>query len=192
MMTDGKGLFRDQIEDHLELVRTFADRYGDHLTEMAAVIERAFREGARLYIFGNGGSAADAQHIAAEFVNKMTAERRPLPAIALTTDTSVLTSIANDISFYDVFSRQLSALGAAGDIALGITTSGNSPNVLRGIEKAAALGMTTFTFLGRDGGRLKGQADYEILIPHRDTPRIQEVHILAGHILCQLVEEKFS
>ena len=190
-MAGGKTLFMDHIEKHMDLVRTFAELYADPLVEMANQVTRAFREGARLFIFGNGGSAADAQHIAAEFINKMTRERKPLPAIALTTDSSVLTCISNDISFEDVFSRQLAALGSTGDLALGITTSGNSPNIFKGIEKAAELGMTTFAFLGGDGGLLKGRADYEIFIPHRDTPRIQEIHILAGHILCRLVEEKF-
>jgi len=190
-MTSGKALFRDDIEKHMNLVRAFAERCGDVLVDMADKVAGVFRDGGWLFIFGNGGSAADAQHIAAEFVNKMTRERRPLPAIALTTDSSVLTSISNDMSFEDIFSRQLAAQGSVGDIALGITTSGNSPNILKGVEKAAALGMTTFTFLGGDGGELKGRADYEILIPRKDTPRIQEVHILAGHILCRLVEEKF-
>jgi len=190
-MKAGRSAFNRHVESHIDLVKSFAGLFADRLVDMAKVVTGAFKKGHRLFLFGNGGSAADAQHIAAEFINKMTVERQALPAIALTTDTSVLTSIANDISFDEVFSRQLAALGSAGDIAWGLSTSGSSPNVLRGIEQAAALGMTTFTFLGRDGGRLKGKAGFEVLVSHNETPRIQEVHILAGHILCQLVEEKF-
>ena len=190
-MTPDAEHIRAFVEDHIALVRQFVEEQAERMAGMADVLAAALQKGGRIFLFGNGGSAADAQHIAAEFINKMTRQRRPLAAVALTTDSSVLTSISNDLSFDVIFSRQLEALGAAGDVAIGITTSGNSPNVLQGIEKAAEIGMTTITLLGRGGGQLKGKADYEILVPGGDTPRIQEIHILAGHILCQLVEEKF-
>ncbi|HEX2720465.1 MAG TPA: D-sedoheptulose 7-phosphate isomerase [Candidatus Deferrimicrobium sp.] len=153
----------------------------------ATAIAEAFKAGRKLLLFGNGGSAADAQHIAAEFMNRFLIERPPLPAIALTTDTSVLTSIANDYAFDEIFSKQVKALGKKGDVALGITTSGSSGNVLKALRAAKKLGMTTIALTG-EGGKAASLADIALQIPSRSTPRIQEAHIAVGHILCDLTD----
>jgi D-sedoheptulose 7-phosphate isomerase len=153
----------------------------------AAAIVESLRGGGKLLVFGNGGSAADAQHIAAEFMNRFLIERPPLPAIALTTDTSVLTSIANDYSFDEIFSKQVKALGKKGDVALGITTSGSSGNVLKALRAAKKLGMTTIALTG-EGGKAASLSDIALQIPSRNTARIQEAHIAVGHILCDLTD----
>ena len=158
------------------------------LIDAIKLIVQAFEKGNKLFFFGNGGSAADAQHLAAEFVNRYLMERPPLPAIALTTDTSILTSVSNDFAFNEIFSKQLKALGKKGDIAVGLSTSGNSPNVVRAIETAKEMGMKTVAFTGMDGGKLFKKADITLLVPSSSTPRIQEAHILIGHILCEMVE----
>jgi D-sedoheptulose 7-phosphate isomerase len=148
-------------------------------------------------MFGNGGSAADAQHIAAEFVNRFQVERPPLAALALTTDTSVLTSIANDYTFTEVFAKQVRALGRPGDVAWGISTSGSSPNVVAALEAARELGLKTLALSGGEGGPVAARAELAIIVPSRNTPRIQEAHITVEHVLCDLVDfllfpEKFA
>ena len=145
-------------------------------------------QGNKILIFGNGGSAADAQHIAAEFVNKFCIQRPALAAIALTTDTSILTSIANDESYDAVFSRQVEALAKPGDVVIGISTSGHSENVIRGLQAAKSAGARVVGLSGRDGGAMNDVAELNIVVPHDETCRIQEVHILIGHILCDLVD----
>jgi len=176
-----------QIEDSIKL-KKYLQQETKNLVAIADLLIDAFKKGNKVLLFGNGGSAADAQHIACELAGKFYLDRAPLPAIALTTNTSSLTAIGNDYSYEEIFSRQLNALVRKGDIAIGISTSGNSPNVLRGIEEAKRLGATTIAFTGR-GGRLKELADYVLSIPSVDTPRIQEAHITAGHIICYLVEQ---
>jgi len=151
---------------------------------------KALRGGHRAFLFGNGGSAADAQHIAAELVSRYLRERPGLPAVALTVNTSSLTAIANDYSYDAVFARQLEALGSAGDMAIGISTSGNSRNVLLAIEVAKRKGMTSVGLTGQGGGRLRGLVDRCICVPSAETPRVQESHILIGHILCEIVESE--
>ena len=158
-------------------------------TQVAHELIEAYRAGKKALFFGNGGSAADAQHIAAEFVGKYYLDRRPLPALALTVNTSILTAIGNDYGFEQVFSRQIKALGNPGDIAIGISTSGNSANVIEGLCAAKRANMITIGMTGLDGGLLKGSVDYCICIPSKDTPRIQEAHILIGHIWSELVEQ---
>jgi len=148
------------------------------------------RRGHRAFLFGNGGSAADAQHIAAELVGRYLRDRPGLPVVALTTDTSSLTAIANDYSYDAVFARQLEALGSAGDMAIGISTSGNARNVLLAIEAAKRKGMTSVALTGQGGGQLRGMVDRCICVPSGDTPRVQESHILIGHILCEIVERE--
>lgn len=156
-------------------------------------IQKAFKSGNKLLIFGNGGSAADSQHIAAEFVNRFMINRKALPAIALTTDSSVLTSIANDFSYIDIFSRQVEALGKKGDIAWGISTSGKSANVLKAFETANELGLKTVVFTGKNLNKLKNIiVNHKILVPSSSTQRIQEAHITVAHIICELVENTFS
>ena len=168
------------------------------LAECAAELERAIdliaaalRDGRKLLLFGNGGSAADAQHIAAEFVGRFMRERRPLPALALTTDTSALTAIGNDYGFDDVFARQVRALGARGDVALAISTSGRSPNVLRAVEAARDAGLKIVALTGGDGGPLAAAADVSLLVSASTlSARIQETHILVGHVICELVDQR--
>jgi D-sedoheptulose 7-phosphate isomerase len=152
---------------------------------MVEVLER----GGKLLFFGNGGSAADAQHLAAEFVNRFLRDRNALAAVALTTDTSALTSIGNDLGFEHVFSRQVEALGRTGDLVVAISTSGNSPNVLQGVQAARRLGCATVGLTGGSGGLLASSVDEAFVVPSAETPRIQETHITLGHALCALVEE---
>ena len=158
------------------------------VADAARIIAEAFSMENRLYIFGNGGSAADAQHLAAEFVNRFLIERPPLPAVALTTDTSLLTCISNDYSFNDVFAKQIKALGRPGDVAWGLTTSGNSPNVVAALATARNLGLKTIAMTGAGGGEARNSADLLLDVPSNETPRIQEVHITLGHIICDLVD----
>jgi len=158
------------------------------LARVAEELIRAYQAGRKVLLFGNGGSAADAQHIAAELAGKYYMNRRPLPAEALTVNTSALTAIGNDYGFEQIFARQVEALGNPGDIAIGISTSGNSPNVIEGIRVAKRKGMITIGLTGANGGQLKNEVDYCICVPSKDTPRIQEAHILIGHIWCELIE----
>jgi len=165
----------------------------ENLNRIVAVVEAvttALKAGNKILLFGNGGSAADAQHLAAEFVNRFVIERPPLPAIALTTDTSVITSIGNDYDFADIFSKQIRAIGQKGDIAWGMSTSGTSVNVVKGLEAAKKIGMVTIGLTGRDGGDVAKIADYALNVSSTSTPRIQEVHITVGHVICEMVDFK--
>lgn len=159
------------------------------VARMAAVCAEALRGGHKILLCGNGGSAADAQHIAAEFVGRFHRERIALPAIALTTDTSILTSVGNDYSYDDVFARQVEGLGQAGDVFWGITTSGNSSNVLKAAKLAREKGLTVIASLGKDGGRMAGLSDVALIIPSDSTARIQEMHILCAHSICEAIDE---
>ena len=154
----------------------------------AGTIREVLGQGGKLLAFGNGGSAADAQHFAAELVGRYQRERAAMPAIALTTDTSILTAVANDYSFKQVFARQIEALGSTGDIAVGITTSGESPNVLAGLQAARARGLRTIALTGRDGGSVGAAADIHVNVPDQNTARVQEVHRTLLHVICELVE----
>ena len=167
---------------------------GDNLETLIAVIDvivSCFQKGNKLLLFGNGGSAADAQHIAAEFVNRFRIERPPLPAIALTTDTSAITSIANDYDYSEIFAKQVKALGKEGDVAVAISTSGNAANVLAAIDACKHLKITTIGLTGGEGGKMLRQADYVLRVSEtRNTARIQETHILVGHVICEMVDQK--
>jgi len=184
---------REKITGHLlkgaELRKKVAEKFADVIEEMARVIIDAFRGGHRLYIAGNGGSAADAQHIAGELVGRFRYDRAPLPAIALTTDTSVMTAIANDYGFDEIFLRQVKALVTKGDVLLAISTSGNSPNVLRAVDYAKKAGARVLALTGKDGGELARAAEKALVVPADGTWDIQEIHITVGHILCGLIEE---
>lgn len=171
---------KQRLLNNSELVSTVAT--------VSELIIRAIEQGNKLLVFGNGGSAADAQHMAAEFVGRFAFDRPALPAMALSVNTSCLTAIGNDYSFNLVFSRQIEALGRRGDVAIGISTSGNSPNVLSGLSVARKMGIHTVGLTCQTGGKLKGAADYCICVPSDETPRIQECHILIGHIIAELVE----
>jgi D-sedoheptulose 7-phosphate isomerase len=159
------------------------------VARVSEVLVEALEQGNKVLLFGNGGSAADAQHIAAEFVGRFAFDRRALPALALSVNTSCVTAIGNDYGFDLVFCRQIEALGRPGDVAIGISTSGNSPNVVGAIRVARELGLHTIALTGCTGGKLKNEAGYCICVPSSDTPRIQECHILIGHIISELVEQ---
>jgi D-sedoheptulose 7-phosphate isomerase len=177
------------VASSLEVKRRYFDEHGRDVERAARMIADCFSAGNKLLLFGNGGSAADAQHIAGEFINRfLPQDRRALPAIALSTDGGVLTCIANDTGFENVFARQVEALGARGDVCLAITTSGNSPNVLAAVEQARALEIKVIGLLGRDGGQCAPLCDLALIVPTNDTQRIQETHNLIGHVVCELVE----
>jgi D-sedoheptulose 7-phosphate isomerase len=172
----------------MQAVAAFMDKQMEPLIAAARLVAKAVQEGHKVLIFGNGGSAADAQHLAAEFVNRFQIERPPLAAIALTTDTSILTAIGNDYHFQDIFAKQVAALGRPGDVAWGISTSGNSPNVVQALRQARELGLHTLAVTGMSGGKMAPLADILLAVPSTETPRIQEVQLAIGHVLVDLVD----
>ncbi len=179
------------FEESIQAKKAFLKENLSTLMTAIDVIAEAFLRGNKFLLFGNGGSAADAQHIAAEFVNRFRIERPPLPALALTTDTSAITSIANDYDYKEIFSKQVKALGKEGDVALAISTSGNAPNVLAAIEVCKRLKIVTIGLTGGDGGKMARQVDYLLRVSEgKNTARIQETHILVGHVICELVDQK--
>jgi D-sedoheptulose 7-phosphate isomerase len=183
--------FESNLQEHLLLFRTLGGL--SQSTERAVeMIEHALLNGSKVMFCGNGGSAADSQHLAAEFTGRFVKHRKPLAAMALSTDTSVLTCIANDYSFDEVFSRQVLGLGRAGDCLLAISTSGNSRNIIRAVEVARSIGIRTIGLLGRDGGQLRGLCDLAIVVASPTTARIQEAHIFIGHTLCAMVESRLG
>ncbi|ULA62662.1 MAG: Phosphoheptose isomerase [Nitrospira sp.] len=177
------------FSDSAAVKQQFAREQADRIATVAQLLVAAFRAGHKVLLFGNGGSATDAAHIAAEFVGRYKRERAPLPAIALATDIAAITCIANDYGFDELFARQVRAHGQKGDIAIGISTSGNSPNVLKGVAAARECGMITVAWTGGTGGKLAGLVDHPFIVPSSVTARIQESHITLGHVLCELVEE---
>jgi D-sedoheptulose 7-phosphate isomerase len=183
-------LIQKRFKESSEVKARFLRENLSKLLDVIRLVSQTFEAGNKLFFFGNGGSAADAQHIAAEFVNRYIMDRPPLPAIALTTDTSILTSVSNDMAFIDIFSRQIKALGKEGDVAIGISTTGNSTNVVKAFEVAKEMGMKTVALTGNDGGILAKLADIALIVSSSSTPRIQETHILVGHLLCEMVEHQ--
>ncbi len=183
-------IIQKRFKESAEVKGRFLKENLPRLIEVVKLISQTFEAGNKVFFFGNGGSAADAQHFAAEFVNRYIMDRPPLPAIALTTDTSVLTSISNDFAFNEIFSRQIKALGKEGDVAVGITTSGTSLNVMKAFEVAREMGMKTVALTGNDGGTVAKIADLALIVSSSSTPRIQETHILIGHLLCEMVEQQ--
>ena len=177
-------IFRESADLKLRFIRQNTEL----LVQMVRMIVAAFKSGNKVLLFGNGGSAADAQHIAGEFINRFLIERPPLPAIALTTDTSVLTSISNDYGYVDSFSKQVKALGKEGDVAIGISTSGSAANVIKAVRVAREMGIKTVGLSGRDGGELAKAVDLAIVVDAQATPRIQEVHITIAHVICEMVD----
>jgi D-sedoheptulose 7-phosphate isomerase len=190
MAQDFEEKIRLMASESIDAKRRFFDQAGQDLARAARMIIESMRAGGKLLIFGNGGSAADAQHIAAELAFKMVREREALPALALTTDTSLLTAISNDRSFDFVFARQIQAVGRKGDVVLAISTSGNSTNVIEAVKQAREMDIKTIGLLGAGGGRARAMVDLALIVPHNETQRIQEVHIAASHIICQLIEDE--
>jgi D-sedoheptulose 7-phosphate isomerase len=178
------------VGDSLDVKRRFFDAHAADVQRAAHMIVDTFKAKGKLLLFGNGGSAADAQHIAGEMVNKFLQDRRALPAIALTTDGGVLTCIGNDTGFENIFARQVEALGTKGDVCLAISTSGKSSNISLACEQARKQGITVIGLLGRDGGSVAALCDLALIVSSDDTQRIQETHNLIGHILCELVESQ--
>jgi D-sedoheptulose 7-phosphate isomerase len=176
------------LEEHLGVFRRLPE-LAPAIRQAAALLAGSLSQGGKIMLCGNGGSAADSQHLAAELTGRFLNDRRPLAAMALSTDTSALTCIGNDYSFDEVFSRQVTGLGRSGDCLLAISTSGNSRNVMRAAEAARAAGMRVIGLLGRDGGALRGLCDLALIVPSPTTARIQEAHIFIGHTLCAMVEE---
>jgi D-sedoheptulose 7-phosphate isomerase len=179
-----------QFEEHQRVMGATREKLAAQIEACAAKLAGVLRDGGKLLVMGNGGSAADAQHLAAELVGRFLMERRALPAIALSTDTSILTAVGNDYGFDEIFRRQVEALAGAGDMVLGISTSGTSRNVRNGLSAARERGCATIGLLGRDGGEIAGMVDINLTVPAQETPRIQEAHQLIIHILCDLVEKE--
>lgn len=180
----------EEIQASIAVKQAVMEQNVETINRIIETARESLQTGHKLLLFGNGGSAADSQHIAAEFVSRFVMERQALPAIALTVDTSILTATGNDYHFDRVFARQIEALGQAGDVAWGISTSGNSPNVLKGMEEARRKGLKTVAFTGESGGKLKDAVDICLMVPSRNTARIQESHIMAAHIICGAVERE--
>ena len=178
------------FDDSADIKRQFVRSHADTIVTVAQLIGRSLRDGYKILLFGNGGSSTDASHIAAEFVGRYHRDRAPLPALALATDMAAITCIANDYGYDEVFARQVLAHGRKGDIAIGISTSGNSSNVLKGLATARESGLTTIGWTGGQGGKLVSMVDYAFVVPSTVTARIQESHATLGHVLCELIEEQ--
>ena len=177
------------FKESIAVKEKFLDENIETIVEVSVLLADTFSKGNKLLLFGNGGSASDASHIAAEFVNRFKMERPAFPAIALNTDTAVLTSIANDYDYNNIFERQLKALAQTGDAVIAISTSGNSPNVIKAVKAAKTKKLDTIAFTGAKGDKLAALTDYVFAVPSDNTPRVQETHITLGHVLCQMVEE---
>lgn len=191
-MTNVSDVITKEFEAHLETIHAVMGTMEESLEEAALLLVQTLKSGNKVLLCGNGGSAADAQHIAAELTGRYKTERRGLPAIALTTDTSALTAISNDYGYAKVFDRQVEALANNKDLVIGISTSGNSDNIISALLTAKDLGCQTLGFSGRDGGKMNDVCDINLVVPSDDTPRIQEIHILLGHTLCHIVDDAFS
>ena len=191
-MTSVNEVITKEFEAHLETIKSVMGSMEAPLEEASKLMVSTLKNGNKILLCGNGGSAADAQHIAAELTGRYKSERRGLPAIALTTDTSALTAISNDYGYAKVFDRQVEALANKGDLLIGISTSGNSDNIISALNTAKELGCTTIGFSGRDGGQMNKVCNVNLIVPSNDTPRIQEMHILFGHTLCQIVDDAFD
>ena len=185
-------MIENEMREHKKTIERCIDESQNYIYTACILAMEALKAGKKILIFGNGGSAADAQHIAAELVGRYKSERRGLPAIALTTDTSALTAIGNDYGYERVFDRQVEALANAGDLLIGLSTSGNSANVNNALKVGKEMGCKTIGLSGKDGGAMNGLCDLNIIVPSHDTPRIQEMHIMIGHIICQGIDATLS
>jgi D-sedoheptulose 7-phosphate isomerase len=189
-MKDAAQLIDQFVGESIRVKGKFFEENKETIARTAETISHGLRTGHKILFFGNGGSAADAQHLAAELVGRFGPDRSPLAALSLSTDTSILTAVGNDYGYENIFSRQIAALGQAGDTAIAISTSGNSPSVLEGIDMARTKGLFTVGFTGETGGKMKDRCEVLFRVPSRQTPRIQETHILLGHILCELLDRQ--
>jgi D-sedoheptulose 7-phosphate isomerase len=189
-MKNSKSLIEHFVSESIRVKKEFFETNASLVAETATRMAAGLRDGRKVLLFGNGGSAADAQHIAAEFVGRFIPDRIPLPAISLATDTSALTALGNDYGYNAVFSRQVQALGNPGDIAIGISTSGNSASVVEALEVARRKNLFTIGFTGEGGGKMLGKADVLFCVPTKMTPRVQETHITLGHVLCELIDRE--
>jgi D-sedoheptulose 7-phosphate isomerase len=189
---DSKNLFHSELDKHEEAVRLTREKLETPFTQMVQLCRDCLKHNGKILFFGNGGSASDAQHLATELTVRYVKNRPAMAAIALTTDTSALTAIGNDFGFEDLFSRQVEGLCNKGDVVIGISTSGTSPNVIKGLKKATEMGAKTIGLGGRDGGVLPELCDVSVIVPHNETARIQEMHITLGHALCQALENDFE
>lgn len=183
-------LIKQYLNDSADVKRQVADTLSEEISRAIEMAHQSLRNNGKILLMGNGGSAGDAQHIAAEFVGRYKDDRKALPAIALSVDTSALTCIGNDYGFEMIFERQIDALCRSNDVVIGFSTSGNSENIIRGIKRAKEIGAGTISLLGKKGGRAKDLADVTVIVPSDDTARIQETHITIGHILCEIIEQK--
>ncbi|MFM7525220.1 MAG: SIS domain-containing protein [Actinomycetota bacterium] len=190
--SDVRSAVSQHLQEHLAVVSKLDTQLGDQIVDVARLIAKALASGNTLYWCGNGGSASDSQHLAAEFIGRFRNNRRPLASVALTTDTSVITCVANDFGYDQIFVRQVEALCRKGDVLVAISTSGNSRNVVEAVKSATQLGVTTVGLLSATGGALRELITYPLLVPSTSTARIQESHILIGHMLCDLVERELG
>lgn len=187
-----KQVISRELHSHLETINKVIETMEDKLEEAATLVLKILKAGNKILLCGNGGSSADAQHIAAELTGRYKSDRPGLPAIAITTDTSALTSISNDYGYDRVFDRQIEALANKGDLIIGISTSGNSQNIINALKVGRELGCNTLGLTGKGGGEMNQICDINLIVPSNDTPRIQEMHILFGHIICQVVDDGFN
>lgn len=189
---DITAFYAAEFDEHADVVRKTRDACAESFAELLAHCAQSVRHGGKIMFFGNGGSAADCQHLATELTIRYKTDRAPIAAVALTTDTSALTAGGNDLGFENIFSRQIEAIGKPGDVAIGISTSGNSENVVRGLKAARALGIVAAALGGKDGGKLVGLADPLLVVPSETTARIQEMHIMLGQMLCGALEQELG
>lgn len=187
-----QNVIEKEFQGHLETIQKVIETMNTPLQEASALAVETLKNGNKILLFGNGGSAADAQHIAAELTGRYKTERRGLPGIALTTDTSALTAIGNDYGYDRVFDRQVESLASKGDLLIGISTSGNSANVINAFKVGQEIGCKIIGLTGRDGGAMNEYCDVNLIVPSNDTPRIQEMHILFGHTICQIIDNELS
>jgi len=192
LLCEPEVLLQRELEEHRSAFEATVQMLSRPFTETLEILEHGLRRGGKLLLFGNGGSAADAQHIAAELIIRYKADRAAISAIALTTDSSALTACGNDLGFDAVFERQIEGLGREGDVAVGISTSGNSANVLKGLSQARAMGLRTVGLTGGTGGQMRSMCDALIVVPSSVTARIQEMHITIGHVLCKALEQRLG
>lgn len=181
-----------ELESHSEVIGKVIDSLQDDIEKVCIVSLETIKEGNKIILMGNGGSAADAQHIAAEFTGRYKVERKGLPAIALTTDTSALTAIGNDYGYKHVFDRQVEAIAKHGDLLIGISSTGNSENVIEAFKKGKEIGCKSIGLSGKGGGLFNKYCDFNLVVPSQNTPRVQEMHILIGHIICQIIDNSYE